>query len=132
MHADTSQRLIDEDVDLRHKLSDGQLDLVRAREGGLNAQFFAIWVEPQLFGGGGQGAIKRADKQIAAVRQLTERHPESWQLATSAEEIRRVVAAGKLAALMGLEGGYALDERLENVSALLPARRALPVADLER
>jgi membrane dipeptidase len=115
MHADTTQRLVDENVDLTHRLSDGQVDSVRAKEGGLNAQFFSIWVEPQLFGGGGQGAIKRADEQIAAVRQLTERHPETWQMATSAAEIRRIVAAGKLAALMGLEGGYALDERLENV-----------------
>jgi len=116
MHADTPQRLLDEDVDLSLRLSDGQLDSVRAQEGGLDAQFFSIWVEPQLFGGGGPGAMKRADDQIAAVRQLAGRHPETWQLATSSDEIRRIVAAGKLAALMGLEGGYPLDERLENVA----------------
>lgn len=115
MHADTAQRLVDEDVDLMQRLSDGQLDSVRATEGGLDAQFFSIWVEPQLFGGGGRTAVKRADDQIAAVRQLTEHHPETWQLATSAGDVRRIVAAGKLAALIGLEGGYAIDERLENV-----------------
>jgi membrane dipeptidase len=49
------------------------------------------------------------------VRHLTERHPEIWQLATTAVDIQRIVAAGKLAALMGLEGGYAIDERIENV-----------------
>jgi len=115
MHADTPQRLVDESVDLTRRLSDGQFDSVRAREGGLNAQFFSIWVEPQLFGSSGQGARARADKQIAAVRQLTERHPETWQLATTADDVRGIVAAGKLAALIGLEGGYAIDERLENV-----------------
>ena len=115
MHADTPQRLLDEDVDLSLRLSDGQLDSVRAQEGGLDAQFFSIWVEPQLFGSGGPGAIKRADDQIAAVRQLAERHPETWQLATSSDDVRRIVTAGKLAALLGLEGGYALDKRLENV-----------------
>lgn len=115
MHADTTQRLVDEEVDLSQRLVDGHFDSVRAREGGLDAQFFSIWVEPQLFGGGGPGAMKRADDQINAVRQLTERHPELWALAVSAADIRRIAAEGKLAALLGLEGGYAIDERLENV-----------------
>jgi membrane dipeptidase len=115
MHADTTQRLVDENVDLQQRLSDGHLDSVRAKEGGLDAQFFSIWVEPQLFGGGGQTAMKRADIQIAAVRSLTESHPETWQFATTAADIRRIVSEGKMAALTGLEGGYAIDEKLENV-----------------
>jgi membrane dipeptidase len=68
MHADTTQRLVDEDVDLQTRLSDGHLDAVRANEGGLDAQFFSIWVEPDLFGGGGANAVKRADVQIQAVQ----------------------------------------------------------------
>jgi membrane dipeptidase len=115
MHADTTQRLLDERVDLTTRLPDGHFDSVRAREGGLDAQFFSIWVEPQLFGGGGAGAIKRADDQIEAVRLLTEKHPDMWQLATSAADVRRIVGEGKMAALMGLEGGYAIDERLDMV-----------------
>jgi membrane dipeptidase len=115
MHADTAQRMIDEGLDINRKLSDGYLDAVRMKEGGLDAQFFSIWVEPQLYGGGGQGAIARADKQIAAVRSLAEQHPETWELALSASDVRRIAGEGKLAALMGLEGGYAIDERLENV-----------------
>jgi len=115
MHADTAQRLVDEDVDLQQRLSDGHLDAVRAKEGGLDAQFFSIWVEPQLFGGGGTNAMKRADIQIAAVRDLATKHPETWEVATTAADIRRIAASGKIAALMGLEGGYAIDEKLENV-----------------
>ena len=115
MHADTAQRLVDEHVDLEQLLSDGHFDAVRAKEGGLDAQFFSIWVEPQLFGGGGLRAIKRADDQIAAVRALAEKHPETWGLATSADDIRRIAGEGKIAALLGLEGGYAIDEHLENV-----------------
>jgi membrane dipeptidase len=115
MHVDTVQRILDEQVDLARQLPDGHFDAVRAKAGGLNAQFFSIWVEPQLFGGGGQTAVKRADDQIAAIRQLTEQHPETWGFATSADDIRRIVADGKIAALLGLEGGYAIDERLENV-----------------
>ena len=115
MHADTAQRLVDEHVDLERLLPDGHFDAVRAKEGGLDAQFFSIWVEPELFGGGGPRAVKRADDQIAAVRALAEKHPETWGLATSAGDVRRIVGDGKIAALLGLEGGYAIDERLENV-----------------
>jgi membrane dipeptidase len=116
MHADTTQRLLDEHIDLTQRLANGHLDSVRAREGGLDAQFFSIWVEPDLFGAGGPRAMKRADDQINAVRQLTERHPELWEFATSANDARRIAAEGKLAAFTGLEGGYAIDEKLENVA----------------
>ncbi|HEX8143736.1 MAG TPA: dipeptidase [Pyrinomonadaceae bacterium] len=115
MHADTTQRLVDESLDIESRLGDGHLDAVRMKEGGLDAQFFSIWVEPQLYGDGGASAVKRADAQIAAVRALAEKHPETWQLATTAADIRRIAGEGKLAALLGLEGGYAIDERLENV-----------------
>jgi membrane dipeptidase len=115
MHADTTQRMVDERLDINQRLADGQLDAVRMQAGGLDAQFFSIWVEPQLYGGGGARAIKRADDQIAAVRELAEKHPETWELAGTAGDVRRIVNDGKLAALMGLEGGYAIDERLEMV-----------------
>src|SRR5229473_6760180 len=115
MHADTTQRLVDEQVDLAQRLSDGHLDAVRAKEGGLDAQFFSIWVEPELFGGGGERAVKRADIQIEAVRALAAKHPETWELATTAADVRRIASSGKIAALMGMEGGYAIDEQIENV-----------------
>ena len=115
MHADTTQRLVDEQVDLAQRLPDGHLDSVRAKEGGLDAQFFSIWVEPELFGGGGERAMKRADVQIEAVRNLAVRNPETWEVATTAADVRRIAASGKIAALMGMEGGYAIDERIENV-----------------
>ena len=115
LHADSIQRAVDEGLDLGQRLSDGHFDTARAKDGGLDAQFFSIWVEPELFGGGGKRAMERADKQIAAVRTLIDRYPQTWELATNAADIRRAAADGKLAALLGLEGGYAIDERLENV-----------------
>src|SRR5215813_4675691 len=115
MHADTVQRVLDEQVDLSQRLNDGQLDSVRAKQGGLDAQFFSIWVEPQLYGASGPSAVKRADDQIAAIRELTRKHPELWEMATSAADVRRIASDGKLAALLGLEGGYAIDNHIENV-----------------
>lgn len=115
MHADTVQFMLDEGADVNSRLSTTHLDAERMREGGLDAQFFSIWVEPQVYGEKGARAVERADAQIEAVRALAERRPDLWTLATSADEVRRAASEGKLAALLGLEGGYAIDEKLENV-----------------
>ncbi len=115
MHADTVQFVIDEGADISGRVHGTHLDAVRMREGGLDAQFFSIWVEPEFYGAGGGRAVARADEQIAAVRALAENHPETWTLATTAADVRRAAAEGKLAALLGLEGGYAIDEKLERV-----------------
>jgi membrane dipeptidase len=115
MHADTVQFMLDEGADISVRREDTHLDAVRMREGGLDAQFFSIWVEPQPYGEGGARAVERADEQVNTVRALAERRPDVWALAGSAADIRRAAAEGKLSALMGLEGGYAIDEKLENV-----------------
>ena len=115
LHADTAQRLVDENIDLSQRLPDGHLDAVRMQEGGLDAQFFSIWVEPRYYGKGGSKAVARADAQINAVRALADKYPNIWGLATTAADIRRLSGEHKLSALMGMEGGYAIDEKLENV-----------------
>jgi membrane dipeptidase len=115
MHADTVQFVIDEGADISRRISTTHLDAPRMREGGLDAQFFSVWVEPEFYGTGGASAIARADAQVEAVRALAERHPDIWTFATTAADIRRAHDEGKLAALLGLEGGYAIDERLERV-----------------
>jgi membrane dipeptidase len=115
MHADTVQFVVDEGADISGRVETTHLDAVRMREGGLDAQFFSIWVEPEYFGTGGARAIGRADAQVEAVRALAERRPDIWALALSAADIRRAAADGKLAALLGLEGGYAIDEKIERV-----------------
>jgi membrane dipeptidase len=115
MHADTVQFVIDEGADISRPVATTHLDAVRMREGGLDAQFFSVWVEPEFYGTGGEGAIARADAQVEAVRALASRHPEIWTLATTAADVRRAHDEGKLAALLGLEGGYAINERLARV-----------------
>ncbi|HEU4593626.1 MAG TPA: dipeptidase [Pyrinomonadaceae bacterium] len=115
LHADTVQYMVDEGADINGRLSTTHLDAVRMKQGGLDAQFFSIWVEPEAYGLKGARAVERADEQIAAVRALAERNPETWVLATTAADIRRAKKEGKLSALIGLEGGYAIDEKIENV-----------------
>jgi membrane dipeptidase len=85
------------------------VDLPRMREGGLDAAFFSIFISGTITG---PTVVKRAMEQIDAVRQLAARHPEQIALATSAEEVRAAHEAGKVAALMGMEGGHMIDDSL--------------------
>ena len=115
MHADTVQFVVDEGADIGGPVETTHLDAPRMRAGGLDAQFFSVWVEPAYYGLGGEEAVERADAQVEAIRALAERRPDIWTFATTAADIRRAHEEGKLAALIGLEGGYAIDDKIERV-----------------
>lgn len=115
MHCDTAQRLVDENLNIHDEVASGHVDWVRLRRGGVTAQFFAIWVDPYYFGAGGANAVKRALAQIEAVRNLSRERPCLWKFATCADDIETAKRENKVATLLGLEGGYAIDEQLENV-----------------
>jgi membrane dipeptidase len=108
-HDDTTQRLIFEkgfDIGARNK--DGNIDIPRMREGGLDAIFFSIWVTGDVTG---PIAVKRALDQIDAVREAVRTHPD-LVLATTAGDVRRAASMKKIAALMGMEGGHMIDNDL--------------------
>ena len=109
-HDDTTQRLIHEkgfNIAARNK--DGNIDIPRMRDGGLDALFFSIWMAGDVTG---PTAVKQALDQIDAVREAVRTHPNDLVLATTAAEIRRAVADKKIAALMGMEGGHMIDSDL--------------------
>jgi membrane dipeptidase len=118
-HADTTQRLIFDKtfkIDVRNK--DGNVDVPRMRDGGLDAVFFSIWVPSDVTG---PPAVKRAMDQIDAVREAARLHPKDFVLATTAADVRRAAAERKIAALMGMEGGHMIDDDmrlLRNYAAL--------------
>jgi len=91
-------------------------DLARIRAGGLDAQFFSIWpactyAEPDS----PISARQRAHDMIESFQSQVRRHPEDVEMAFGADEVERIVSEGKMAALMGLEGGHAIEESLENL-----------------
>jgi membrane dipeptidase len=96
----------------RHE--DGYMDLPRMREGGLDAEFFAIYMEEEPRPG---MAVKRALGQIEAIRSLCDKYPEAVALATTAEDVRRIARSGRIAALMGVEGGYMIEDDLRVLRA---------------
>ena len=113
-HIDTPQRMLDMKADITGRLSDGHIDVPRMREGGLTAAFFSIWVDARYARG---TAFRRALDLIGAVRALADTNHEV-ELATTADEVRAAAARGHIAALMGVEGGHAIENSLENLDSL--------------
>src|SRR3974390_2383931 len=108
-HDDTTQRLLDPKFDIGLRHADGNIDIPRTREGGLNAIFFSIWIPSKTTG---PTAVKQALDQIDAVREAVRKHPNDLALATTAEEIRTAHKQNKIATLIGLEGGHMIDNDL--------------------
>jgi membrane dipeptidase len=121
-HDDTTQRLVfDKTFNLGARNKNGNIDIPRMREGGLDALFFSIWVPSDVTG---PPAVKRALDQIDAVREAARTMPNDLMLATTAADVRRAAAEHKIAALMGMEGGHMIDDdlRLLRVYAALGVR----------
>jgi membrane dipeptidase len=109
-HDDTTQRLLTPGFDIGVRHTDGSIDIPRMREGGLGAIFFSIWMSGTITG---PEAVKRSLDQIDTVRQMVRTHPKDLSLCTTAAEVRHAHADGKIAVLMGVEGGHMIDNDLE-------------------
>lgn len=103
-------------LDLSQRQPTLQTDLVRAREGGLKAQFWSVWVPPQLDGTG--KAFSTTIEQIELVQLMLDRYPEDLEFASTADDIQRIVAAGRIASLIGVEGGHCIEESLSRLRRL--------------
>jgi membrane dipeptidase len=108
-HADTTQRMLDEHYDLAQPLGDGNLNFDSARQGNLGAEFFSIWVEPDLYKG---HYARRTLELIDAVYEAAAVHPDRMMLATSPADIVAAHREKRLAALMGIEGGHSIENSL--------------------
>ncbi len=102
-HDDTTQRFLDPGFDLGARNALGSIDIPRMKEGGLGAIFFSIWIPSKITG---PEAVKRALAQIDAVHEQVRKHPNDLTLVTTAEGIREACKQGKIAALIGVEGGH--------------------------
>lgn len=86
-------------------------DLPRMKKGGMAAQFFAVYVAASYVKG--NRSAHRALEMIDAVKHdIVARYPNDFQFATTAKEIRDAHRQGKIAALMGIEGGHAIEDSL--------------------
>jgi len=111
-HDDTTQLFFTKDYDLGKRNLSGSIDIPRMREGGMNAIFFSIWIDGRTMG---PPAIQKALDQIDAVKQNVKRFPKDMMLARTADDVRRAHEQGKIAALIGIEGGHMLGNDIRMV-----------------
>jgi len=107
-HADTPQRFLDEGYDIgsTDPRDTGHISLDKAKSGNLGAEFFSIWVDPEV----NQGHFaRRTFDLIDSVYEQAAHHPDRMTMAFSTADIERAHREHKLAALMGIEGGHSIE-----------------------
>lgn len=93
--------------DLR-KPTSGQTDLARLKLGGVGAQFWSVYIPGEI----GSGFARTQLEQIDIARRIIAQYPDRLQFATSVADIRAAHRAGRIASLMGMEGGHAIENSL--------------------
>lgn len=84
-------------------------DIPRLREGGVGGQFWSVYVSANM---SQLEAAKATFEQIDTVKRIIGAHPEVFEMATTADDIVRIHRQGKIASLIGMEGGYSIDDSL--------------------
>jgi membrane dipeptidase len=84
-------------------------DIPRLREGGVGAQFWSVYVPSSMQG---QDAVTATLEQIDIVHRMMRRWPEAFELALTAADVERIFATGKIASMIGIEGGHSIDNSL--------------------
>ena len=109
-HVDAPDALSRKWADVAQRGATDHFDIPRAREGGLTAPFFAIYVAASYAEKG--GAARRALDLIDLTRRIVDAHPADMAAAASVADIRRAKKEGRIAVLMGIEGGHAIEDSL--------------------
>lgn len=108
-HNDTVQQILLEHIDIGIRQVDGGIDLPRLREGGVSVPFFALYV-PDFYKGA--EAVRRTLDYRDAMQAVFDKYPEQVELATSADDISRIVGKRKIAIVLTVEGGHQIDDDL--------------------
>ena len=108
-HLDAPDQLADKWADVAKRGATDHFDLPRAAQGGLTAPFFSIYVAASY---ADRGASRRALELIDLTHRVVDGHPRELTLAGSVAEIRAAKQGGKIAVLMGIEGGHAIEDSL--------------------
>jgi membrane dipeptidase len=87
-------------------------DIKRLKDGGVGGQFWSVYVPVELQG---QAAVTATLEQIDIVHRMVRKYPGTFELALTADDIERIHTQGKIASLIGMEGGHSIDNSLANL-----------------
>ena len=96
-------------VDLAGPLPDLMTDIPRIRAGGLGGQFWSVYVPSDL---PGDSSVTATLEQIDALHAMVRRYPDAFELARTADHVERAAAGGRVASMMGVEGGQSIGSSL--------------------
>lgn len=114
-HNDVLYQSVMRGKDIGKRIKTGHTDLPRIKEGGIDVQVFAVWCSEKY----GKGtAFAHANKQIDGLMNVIDGYPDDIALATDTESIRQIVAQGKIAAIIGIEGGHMIEDRMDYLDSL--------------
>jgi membrane dipeptidase len=122
-HNDMPSRILEDDYDpdVRHHAgfgrTEGHTDLPRLIESGLTAQFMSAWVDAPYASRPG-ASFERAMQHVTTIHGWVDRHPDRLLFATTAADVRRAKREGKIAILIGVEGGHAIESSLDRLRDL--------------
>ena len=85
-------------------------DIPRLRDGGVKAQFWSVYVPASTADDG--KSLATTLEQIAIVKSMIARYPDTFELAGTVDDVQRICAAGKIASLIGVEGGHSIENSL--------------------
>lgn len=102
--------LLGKPINLRENQADFHTDIPRLRAGGLGAQFWSAWVPSSSAKTG--TAVKLTLEQIDVIHRMIKRYPDVFELARTADDIERIHKEGKIASMIGVEGGHSIDNSL--------------------
>ena len=105
---ETAQRDL-EKLDIRQPQPSIMTDIPRLRSGGVGGQFWSVYVPAELTG---QTAVTATLEQIDIVHRMMRKYPDTFELALNAGDIERIFKAGRIASLIGMEGGHSIDNSL--------------------
>ena len=124
VHNDMPSKMIDDGyaADVRHApgfdKTQGETDLPRLIESGITGVFMSAYVDPEKWTFGTDRSWRQVQVYLDTIHAFARRHPDRLMFATTAAEVRRAKEQGKVAILIGVEGGHAIENSMDNLREL--------------